>query len=284
MSNLRAELKHNFIKQMIFRLDFDGIMEADIEQAVLELRQKIFTAGYSNMEKRYENPIDFQVKIDLNIPSENKLLIGNSNENLIYRFSSEEQEVLELSKSFFTLTVDIDKKYETFDKYISLLAEIVESIRGKSPFFKALRMGLRKTNICFLNNLKLLSCFFTKATFNIGDIMKQFNDCQCTAANMIAVLEKDSYKINYIRNIQEGLMQEDNGEARTVYQIVLDIDVFRENNKDILAVLSNRESVEVALKKQNTIEFEIFIQSLDSHFIEELKENFFDNAEILGVN
>ena len=32
MRKLRSEIKHNFLKQIIFRLDYEGLMEADVEK------------------------------------------------------------------------------------------------------------------------------------------------------------------------------------------------------------------------------------------------------------
>lgn len=38
MEAIRSELKHNFLKQIIFRMDYEGIMEADVEKCVIQLR------------------------------------------------------------------------------------------------------------------------------------------------------------------------------------------------------------------------------------------------------
>ena len=34
MRKLRSEIKHNFLKQIIFRLDYEGLMESDIEECI----------------------------------------------------------------------------------------------------------------------------------------------------------------------------------------------------------------------------------------------------------
>lgn len=283
MGNLRSEIKHNFLKQIIFRLDYEGIMEADIEKSVFDLRQKFFDAGFVNMENRTENQVDVQLKMDLNIPDENRFSISNTNKSLVYRFSSDNKEVLELNKSFFTLTVDIDEIYETFDKYIALLAKTVATIKSTSPYFRALRIGLRKINICFLKDLSSLSDYFTKAAFNIDDVVEQFSDCKCTASNMVTILLKEGYQVNYVRNLQEGVMQQENGEQQTVYQVVLDIDVFKENNREISPLLADEECIKDTLTKQNTIEFEIFVKSLSDMFVELLKKDTFEDNKIEGI-
>lgn len=283
MNTLRAEIKHNFLKQIIFRLDFQGVLNDDVEKCVMQLRQKFFEAGYINMGNRTENEFDFQVKMNLNIPNENQFSISNTNQSLVYNFTSNNKEILEISKSFFTLTVDIEKLYEKFDKYVTLLAESIEVIKNVSPYFNALRIGLRKINICFLDNIADLSTYFSRAAFNIDDVVNQFSDYGCAASNMVTILSKDDYQINYVRNIQAGVMQQEDGSQNPTYQIVIDIDVYKEGNKEILALLSDKQNVENNLKLQNTIEFEVFIKSLNNELIELLKQDSFQNNAIRGV-
>lgn len=283
MNNLRADIKHNFLKQIIFRLDYEGVLEADVEKCVLALRQKFFDAGFINMGNRTENQFDLQLKMDLNIPNENQFSISNTNKSLVYHFSSDNKEILEISKSFFTLTVDIEKKYGTFDKYVTLLAESIEVIRTISPYFRVLRIGLRKINICFLDDIANLSTYFTRAAFNINDVVEQFSDYGCAASNMVTILSKNNYQINYVRNIQEGVMQQEDGSQNATYQVVIDVDVFKEGNKEILSMLSGKQTIENTLKMQNTIEFEVFIKSLSNELVESLKQDVFQNDTIRGA-
>lgn len=283
MNQLRSELKHNFLKKIIFRLDFEGLMEADVEKIIVSLRQNFHDAGFVNMNNRIENQFDLQIKMDLNIPNENQFSINNNNKSNVYRFSSDKNEVLEMSKSFFTLDVSIEQVYESFDKYVPLLVEAIEVIRNSSPYFQVLRIGLRKINICLLDELESLSEYFSRAAFNIEDVVKQFADYGCAASNIVTVLSKNDYQINYVRNIQEGIMQLNDGNQKTVYQAVIDADVFKEGNKEILPLISDRQKVKDTLEIQNSIEFEVFIKSLSEKFIDALKQETFCDDSIRGV-
>lgn len=283
MNDLRSQIKHNFLKQIIFRLDYEGILEADVEKCVLTLRQKFFDAGFVNMGNRTENQMDLELKMNLNIPDENKFSISNANKNLVYTFSSNDKEILEISRNFFTLTVDIEEIYKTFDKYVKLLAESINTIRNVSPYFRALRIGLRKINICFLNDLNSLQNYFTRAAFNLNDVIEQFSDYDCSASNIVTILIKNGYQVNYVRNIQEGVMQQDDGSQTPTFQIVLDVDVFKESNKEILPMLSETQMIYDTLRTQNSIEFEVFTNSLSNDFIEALKRDDFQNDKIRGV-
>lgn len=283
MEAIRSELKHNFLKQIIFRMDYEGIMEADVEKCVIQLRNIFFDANLKRMENRTENQMDVQLKMDLNISDEDRISIASTNQSLVYRFISENNEVIELSKTFFTLTVDIENAYESFDKYIELLTKTIDIIKNSSPYFRMIRIGLRKINICFVKHLDCVEQYFTKAAFNIQNIIDQFNDYSCRASNMVTVLSRDGFEINYIRNLQEGIFQQEDGDQERIYQVVLDIDVFMDNSKNIMNVLSSKEKTYKVLVDQNRLEFITFIKSLNEKFIEELKADEFVSNEIEGV-
>ena len=125
MELLRNQIKHHFFFFFFFRLDYEGLLEKDVEECVFNLRQKFYGADFTHMNRRAENQVDIQVKIDLNVSSDNEYMVSNTNEGWVYIFSSDSNEVIELSKNFFTLTIEVDKEYKTFDKYISLLAESI---------------------------------------------------------------------------------------------------------------------------------------------------------------
>ena len=141
----------------------------------------------------------------------------------------------------------------------------------------------RKIDICLLDELESLSEYFSRATFNIEDVVKQFVDYGCAASNIVTVLSKNGYQINYVRNIQEGVMQLNDGNQKTVYQAVIDADVFKEGNKEILPLISDRQKVKDTLEMQNSIEFEVFIKSLSENFIDALKQETFCDDTIRGV-
>lgn len=283
MKDIRLGLKHNFLKEVVFRMDFDGVMEPDVQNFAANWRDKMVSEGYTTFRTRTEDSYDLEVKANLNIPDENKFSVNRINRSTVYRFSSENKEVIELSKSFFTFTVSIDKKYESFDKYHSLLSELIVAIQDISPYFKVLRIGLRKINLCYLYELASLSNYFKKGTFNLDELIEQFGDCKCIAGNMNVLLLKNNYQINYIRNIQEGVMQTEDGE-KSIYQIALDVDVFSENKSEMMNALNDNTSSTKMLEEMNITEFEVYINSLKAEFIEKMSETEFNDPAILGVN
>ena len=283
MTISRDQIKHNFLKKVIFRLDYEGILEADLEKVILDLRDLYLEYGFDKMDNRIENQLDFQLKLDLNIPDENKLSVGEANKSIVYVFSSK-NEIIELNKSFVLLKINIDDNgYKTFEYYLRIITYTILKLKSSSPYFRALRIGLRKINICFINDLSVLSRYFTEAAFNIGSVLGQYSKYKCTASNIVTLLEKDGFQINYVRNMQEGRMQKEDGSQYPTYQIVLDIDVYKEGNLNILPALENEEKTSNMLRNQNDIEFNIFTNSLTTSFIEKLKDDIFRDEHIEGV-
>ena len=78
-------------------------------------------------------------------------------------------------------------------------------------------------------------------------------------------------------------MQQDDGTQKTMYQVVVDIDVFKEGNREILSLLCDEQMIKDTLETQNTIEFGVFIKSLSDELIETLKQDTFQDTAIKGV-
>ena len=152
--DLRKEIKHNFLKQIMFRMDFKGLLENDVENSVSEVRQLLYENGLVDLNTRTENQMDLQVKIDLNLPEENPFSVRNISTDTVYVFKSNDQnEIIEISRTFLTLTVTVDQVYSGFDKYVELLVKFIIALKTKSPFFKVMRIGLRKINLCYVDDL-----------------------------------------------------------------------------------------------------------------------------------
>lgn len=282
----RSEIKHNFLKQIIFRLDYKGIMDTDVNSCVSSLREKLVGNGFSDFSVRTENHIDFQVKMELNIPVEdqNPFYIQNTSSDQVFSFKSEdEKNLFEISKSFMTLTICVDEKYDGFDPYLHLLVSIIDSIKNTSPFFKVIRIGLRKINLCFIENLNDISKYFKKGAFSINETMECMTGLTCKASNTTTILEQEPYQINYIRNIQAGIMQIDNGKDKVIYQLALDCDVFCDDIRKNMELLSEEKVIRDTLITQNTVAYNCYINSLTEEFIEKLTMPIFDDTEIKDV-
>ena len=53
--SLRKELKHDFLKQIIFRVDFKGLLDRDVDKCISEIRESLFNNGFVNDDARVES-------------------------------------------------------------------------------------------------------------------------------------------------------------------------------------------------------------------------------------
>ena len=282
----RSSLKHNFLKQIILRFDYDGIVSNELENYIVSLKHNLFSYGYDKFDRRTMNQFDLNLKTELGIPDENSISLNNFNSSYVYCFSASEdgnKGSIEIGESFFTFTVDVNDIYKGFDEYVTIITEVVDGLKNVTQYFKPLRIGLRKIAVCYIKDLNFLASYFKNGTFNVTDTLAQFYNSKCLASNMVTVLEVDGYSVNYVRNLQEGTMKADSGDEETVYQVVLDIDVYREDYRELNNLLETVDSVKETLGKQNQIEFDLFINSLTEYFVGVLKQETLSCNELMGV-
>lgn len=282
--SIREELKHNFLKQIIYRVDYKGLLDSDVDKCVKKLQDLLYNSGLTTLDTRTENRMDFELKTNLQIPNETPLSVTNSSTNMVFVFKSEnEKKMLEISKTFLTLTVITDSTYTSFDEYLELLVTTIEELRSSSVYFKALRIGLRKINLCFIENLEDIQHYFKPSAINILDTLSCIKSFDCKASNTVTILEKDAFRINYLRDLQEGITVSENQVPRNIYQVVIDIDVFSDDIKIISQMIHGKEKIEETLKHQNSLAFDCYINSLTDEFIDKLKQSTFDDSQIKEV-
>ena len=50
---IRNGLKNNFLKTLIFRVDFSGMMDVDVEDFIKVIRPQLINAGYITLQEEY---------------------------------------------------------------------------------------------------------------------------------------------------------------------------------------------------------------------------------------
>ena len=92
----------------------------------------------------------------------------------------------------------------------------------------------------------------------------------------------DDKNVNLTRFLLLGLLDRD-GEEKDAYQVILDIDVY-ENDEELLErITKDYKNVYNKLTSINDLSFKLYIQMLKDEFISQLKANGVDEDIILGV-
>ena len=257
----RNDLKRNFLKEIIMRLDFQGVFTTEMENVLVTvkpyLKEKSFT--------RYEQRITNQIVTEGNIPEVKS--------QVVHVFTAESSGfMLELSTSYILLTVST-QSYASFEGYASIFCHIADIYRTKIDFFTTKRFGLRKINFCFVKDKTKITKYFSESYYNCEEPISEFTTKESTRSDK---LFDGKHNINMNYAVEEGTLGEE-----IVYKITLDSDIYLSAQNDIEQVVFE----ETALKDINEKLFRIYLNVITDDLIEILiRDQEPSSDEILGVD
>lgn len=247
---IRQDLKNNFLKSLVFRIYFSGMMDADVEKFIQEIRSELLGRDYLTLKEEYEDI-----------------------ENLkLYVFSSEKGKELKISKSYILFEIDIEQNETLFSKYVPLISFIINELK-KREYLQFDRIGLKKVNACILLNKYKLSDYFN------NNVLCRFNN-DSPVTQVADEFTIDQYNVKYNRRFQEGFFSY-NKKRKTGYQIILDIEAYLEEFS-VDEIIRSNNSKDILTKLNDAI-FEIYISSLTDGFIQNLTKEDFIDENMLGV-
>lgn len=256
----RTDLKKNFLKEIIMRLDFQGVLQAEMEGILLLAKPYLKEKSFN----RYEEKLDHIINND-----------GNTTDiksQLTYSFVAESLGyTLELSNTSIILTVR-SQNYSPFNNYATIFCHIAGIYKTKIDFFTAKRFGLRKINFCFIKNRKDINKYF------IADYY--YCEAPIDAYSSVSTERKERLSdgisnINLTHAIEEGQVG-----SETYYRVTLDSDIYVTNQHEIEKVVFQEE----VLNQINDKLFAIYVKGITNEFLVQLmSDDEFDTEAILGV-
>lgn len=265
----RSDLRYNFLKNIIVRLDFQGIVDSEIEHILPIIKPYVKSKGFNRFEEKTNSQISFEIKGNLlseEVPSKN---IKNQK---IFSFINDEKGItLDLSSDFICININTSK-YIPFEIYCNTIVDIAKIIREQIDFFTVKRLGIRKINICLVDSKELVLKYFSKERFGYytGII-----DIDTIASQKKDLFRKDSYQVNLSCGIEQGRMDD-----KELFKVTVDIDLYMDDKQAIIAALEDFS----ILKGLNEVLFSIYTDTLTKELKQALcsNEDFAINS-ILGV-
>lgn len=265
-NEIRKKLQNNFLKNLIFRIDFSGMMDADVETFIQSIRPQLLERDYVTLREEYENNINFSVLAPDNIQT-------NRETTKTYVFNSKQGKELKISKSFVIFEINMERNETLFSNYIPLISVILDELKNRQ-YVQFNRIGLRKVNVCLLLDKEYLNNYFKE------NVLCRFNNDSPTT-QVADEFFLQEYRVNYNRRFQEGKFLDD-GKEKIGYQIVLDIDSYMQDVEVVDKKIKEENSTSI-LSKLNDIIFDIYIDSLTEAFIENLEKDEYTDTNIRGV-
>ena len=266
----RSDLKHNFLKTIIIRFDFNGISEVELDSTITEIKPLLYSKGYDRLSIELATEMDFQLGDPERAEMEG-LPIQGVRRQRVYVFKNQIEGIqLKISPVFEFIFIE-KTHYIDFKDYSKTLVDVVRIIRDRIPFFNTDRFGLRKINQCIFTDPNIINDyfepeFFKLFKFSIGDSSKLTSSKDCFIHN--------DYNVNSIRTIIHGEWEE-----KEAYQVVLDSDVYLLETDIVNELIDSPDK----MNPMNELLFDLYKAVLTDDFIRKLQGETFSDTEIIGV-
>lgn len=273
----RGDLKTTFLKQMIMRLDYDYLFEEEIEKIVKDIYNYLREKGYRmNSETMAQFDISLNIenmKSNMNSTILDNMNVAKDNRESFSSFVNEEVGIrVEITRSFTTMTFNY-KNFKPFEELVEDFTKIIEPIIKIREKFEIKRVGLRKINYYILKDINKIDCYFEPYVIDFNDLIKRSLN-QVIGKNIVESFFMDNYKVNQNINISNGILTTADRQDTKVYQIILDFDVYDDNNVDCGTI---------NLLDMNDKLFKLYKSALKRDFLLNLRKEDYIDEEIIKI-
>lgn len=280
----RKDFKYNFLKKIIIRFDYNGILDLDLETTIVNLKDFLYDSGFISFKETYISEVDFDLRDPEKIETQLSIPVHELKKTDAFIFKNkEENKTIQITKFFTYMSID-SNEYVSFEEIGKTFSEIISIIIENNKFIRGLRLGLRKINNCILLDISKLNNYLEEKYFNnileelyTDDIKADLMNSQ--SIDSFYIQERD---VNLVRFLSQGVLIKD-GKETDAYQVVLDIDVYSKNIEILDRVIENHAEIYDEIINMNNVLFKLYVQMLKDEFIKQLKTDGVDNNIILGV-
>ena len=246
----RNQFRKNFLKEVIMRLDFQSILQTELEAVLSSVKHYLKTKSFTRQGT----------------------LTDKTNSQIIYSFMDETSGyTIKLSNTYVILRVNT-ASYSPFEIYSEIFYDIVSIIKQNVDLFTIKRFGFRKINFCFVKKLENINKFFEPKYYSIEE---PIDNIDINIINRTSKLFIDNKNINIYCVIEHGEIEQE-----TCFKVILDSDIYSKDEKFIQSIFENKEEI----SKINDILFAIYQDAITEYFAKILlsEENNIPE-ELLGV-
>ena len=235
MEITRESFKNNFLKNIILRLDFNGVLDTEMEEIIAQVKPFLKSKSFNKYEESINNEVDFEIKKGLNLDKDD--VVKEVRSFKTHSFLSEEKGfILDISKNVVCLKINTIN-YVPFEEYEELFLKIVSIYNDKIDFFTPKRLGLRKINFCFMEDINELNEYFDESFFENSIVLDNSKILNVQKRKSIQ-LDESHMKMNVFTAIEKGVIKD-----QELNKIVLDLDAYLDNGDYISNELFEKNSI-----------------------------------------
>ncbi len=255
-------LDKNIMKQVIIRIDYQGITDMKSFQAQAS---KFLPDFFKGFEKKYSNKMDITLPNVEEISSSLSIPISEIEKEPIYVYKeSIWNDNVTLNLSEFSTDINIlCENYTSIDDYIDFFVQFIDFLEKENPYFVPKRLGLRKISWkVFLDYESAFNVFEKSVFYNVPHGFAMIGN------NLYDLLESSNkFFINYRREIKNGKARDSKGNESPAYRFMLDFDCYLDENKIKALSLKTPDKFSTNLRKMNDDLFELFKSSVTVDFL-----------------
>jgi len=265
----RNDMHFNFLKNIILRLDFQGIVESEIESILPTIKPYLKSKGFNRFEEKTSSQINIDIAGNINsdiIPTKS---IRNQK---ISSFVNDERGVtFDISTDFICININ-SAKYVPFEDYSCIIIDTARTLREKIDFFTVKRLGIRKINVCVIDNKEKILEYFSKDCFGY---YSGLSDIETLASKKVDFFKTEDFQANLSCALEQGKLDD-----KESFKVTVDIDLYIDKFFKIFETLDNAEK----MNKLNETIFSIFLDTLTFKLKQALTcSNEFELESIFGV-
>ena len=266
----REDLKSNFLKTTVLRLDYDYLFEEDVEQIIKQLNTFLIKKGYKmNSKTLSETKIGFNMQKNNN--DEDYVNINKKAKEQASSFINKDKNIiLDITRNFSTMSINY-KYNKPFEDIVEVFNEVIKQVKKVREKISLNRIGLKKTNMYFLTNIDNINKYFEEKLFSFNNLILNRD---VIIKQQLESFFYDNFKVIQNSEIQIGTyINKDKQTEEQIYRILLDIDIYDDKLDDN----------EIDLNRMNLDVFEIYKSNLKIDFLEELKKEEYKNEELFKL-
>lgn len=254
----RNDLKKNFLKEIIMRLDFQGVLQAEMDKVLIRVKPYLKEKSFNKYEEKIANKIINNGEAATELKSQ-----------IVFSFLAESAGyTIDLSNTSIILTVS-SQAYAPFEEYSLIFLKIASIYNEEIDFFTAKRFGLRKINFCFIRNREKINEYFDSHYYNCDVPLAGYESREVERIDRLSTEESN---INLRYRVEDGELNE-----QQYYRVTLDSDVYVGKQEVIEKIIFDEDE----MMRINEKLFEIYLNVLTDKFIMLLVDEEEPDLEIL---
>lgn len=255
----RNHLKKNFLDEIIMRLDFQGVLQTEMEKILIVAKPYLKGMKFN----RYNENVNNQTVFD-------GISIKEATSQIEYSFLNElSGYTLKLSNSSIILSVKT-AGYSPFENYSEIFLHIADIYKKEIDFFTVKRFGLRKINYCYIKNFNDIEVYFDPTYYCCHEPIDEFG---VTKINRTSQLSDGKRSLNLRFGVDQGEIDQEK-----YYRVTLDSDIYSTDEVTITEIIEQKQK----MQETNDTLFKVYCNVLNDRLIEILSTEELDIPEGLA--